>query len=56
MKLFIHSQTSTVTPLVFGNIEVISSHTLLVIDYLSMLTLSLIRISEVWAPEIDAAA
>ena len=41
MKLFSHSQTSTVQPLKFGNGEIISSHDLLISDYLSMLGLEL---------------
>ena len=46
MKLCIHSQTSTVPPLTFGDGQAISSHTLWACGYLSMLGLKLIHFSE----------
>ena len=46
MKSLIHSQTSTVAPLKFGNGYVISSLTLLACEYISMLGLKLIHVSE----------
>ena len=41
MKLRIHTQISTVQPLKFGNGKIISSHSLLIVDFLSMLGLTL---------------
>ena len=49
MQLLIHSQTSTFAPLKFGNVQVISSHTLLDMwlrDYLSMMRIQLIYINK----------
>ena len=44
MKLRIHTHTSTVQPLKLGNGKIISSHSLLITDYLSMQALNLIHI------------
>ena len=47
MKLLIHSQTSTIAPLKFGNHRnIISSHTLSWLYYLSMLGLNLIHVNK----------
>ena len=46
VKLLIHSQTSMAVPLQFGDYLVISSHILLICDYLSMLGLKLIHFSK----------
>ena len=50
MKLLVHSQTSTVRPLKFGNGWVISSHTLWGCDCLAMMRLKLILTNKKGAP------
>ena len=46
MKLLIHSQTSTVAPLKFGNGKVIASHTLLGMWLLIYAEIQLIHVSK----------